>query len=119
MCGCLLCFDAVQLIDDIVGKEMAFHIWRSGIKYVPDALVVRKSRNHPTVEIDHWGDRCLVVGRMEFRLSSRKKGRGAPPLQVRTKRGVGLRRGERKQPIRKSRRCFRFRQHRKELCDQL
>ncbi|GBM07773.1 hypothetical protein AVEN_33073-1 [Araneus ventricosus] len=39
------------------------------------ALVVRKSMNHPTVKIDYWGDRCLVVGRMEFRLSSGKKRR--------------------------------------------
>ncbi|GBN42686.1 hypothetical protein AVEN_56678-1 [Araneus ventricosus] len=39
------------------------------------ALVVRKSRNHLTVEIDHWGHRCLVVGRMAVRLSSGKKGR--------------------------------------------
>ncbi|GBN83393.1 hypothetical protein AVEN_199103-1, partial [Araneus ventricosus] len=28
------------------------------------ALVVTKSRNHPTDEIHHWGLRCLVVGRM-------------------------------------------------------
>ncbi|GBN41877.1 hypothetical protein AVEN_224613-1 [Araneus ventricosus] len=39
------------------------------------ALVVRKSRNHPTIGIDHWGDKRLVVGRMAVRLSSGKKGR--------------------------------------------
>ncbi|GBM40990.1 hypothetical protein AVEN_250312-1 [Araneus ventricosus] len=53
------------------------------------ALVVRKSRNRPTVRIDHWGDRRLVVGHMAVRLSNGKKGGGAPPLQVRTKRGRG------------------------------
>ncbi|GBN09010.1 hypothetical protein AVEN_131000-1, partial [Araneus ventricosus] len=42
-------------------------------------LVVRKSRNHPTVGIDHWGDRRLVVGRMAVRLSSERKGSGYIP----------------------------------------
>ncbi|GBO44019.1 hypothetical protein AVEN_59019-1 [Araneus ventricosus] len=58
-------------------------------------LVVRKSRNHPTVGNDHWGDRRLVIGRMAVRLSSGKKGRRSSTLQVRTKRGCWtLRRGE-------------------------
>ncbi|GBL77758.1 hypothetical protein AVEN_152971-1 [Araneus ventricosus] len=33
-------------------------------------LVVMKLRNHPTVGIDHWGHRRLVVGRTAVRLSS-------------------------------------------------
>ncbi|GBM53042.1 hypothetical protein AVEN_22416-2 [Araneus ventricosus] len=52
------------------------------------ALVVRKSSNHLTVEIDHWGDRRLVVGRMEFRLSSRKKGRSNSTPSGTNKSGV-------------------------------
>ncbi|GBM79476.1 hypothetical protein AVEN_138241-1 [Araneus ventricosus] len=39
------------------------------------ALVVMKPRNLPTVGIDHWGVRRLVVGHMAVRLSSGKKGR--------------------------------------------
>ncbi|GBM13615.1 hypothetical protein AVEN_229588-1 [Araneus ventricosus] len=39
------------------------------------APVVMKLRNHPTVGIDHWGHRRLVVGRPGVRLFSLVKGR--------------------------------------------
>ncbi|GBM17344.1 hypothetical protein AVEN_13227-1 [Araneus ventricosus] len=39
------------------------------------ALVVMKLRNHPTVGIDHWEHRSLVVGHTAVWLSSGEKGR--------------------------------------------
>ncbi|GBO32594.1 hypothetical protein AVEN_248093-1, partial [Araneus ventricosus] len=84
-------------------------------------LMVRKPRNHPTVGIDHWGDRRLVFGRMAVRLSSRKKGRRSSTPSGRNKTG-GLDIKKKKsgeEPIRESRTCFRLRQSRKELYDKL
>ncbi|GBM70620.1 hypothetical protein AVEN_248555-1, partial [Araneus ventricosus] len=52
------------------------------------ALVVRKPRNHPTVGIDHWGDKRLAVGRMAVRLSSEKEGRRSSTPSGRNKTGV-------------------------------
>ncbi len=37
-CGCLLCFDAVLLIDGNVGREKLFHIRKLGIKSVTDNM---------------------------------------------------------------------------------
>ncbi|GBM72630.1 hypothetical protein AVEN_238217-1 [Araneus ventricosus] len=70
------------------GMAAARHSMLTPVKLPPNSLVVRKSRNHPTVEIDHWGDRCLVVGRMESWLSSGKKGRRSSIPSGTNKKGV-------------------------------
>ncbi|GBM82306.1 hypothetical protein AVEN_146651-1 [Araneus ventricosus] len=83
--------------------------------------MVRKSKNNPTVEIDHWGLRCLIVGRMAVSVASGKKGRRSSTPSGTNKTGVlGIKKEESgEQAIRKSRTWFRLRQLTKELCDQL
>ncbi|GBN99885.1 hypothetical protein AVEN_47366-1 [Araneus ventricosus] len=68
--------------EDIFPREESPRLFTQTANHKPathGALVVRKSRKHPTVGIDHWGDRRLVVGRMSVRLSSGKKGRRSTP----------------------------------------
>ncbi|GBM20058.1 hypothetical protein AVEN_268390-1 [Araneus ventricosus] len=82
------------------------------------AHVVRKPMNHPTLGIDHWGDRRLVVGGMAVRLSSGKKGRRSSTPSGRKKRGCWTLKRAVKNRLR-SLELFQTLAEQKELCDQL